>query len=162
MNSKYASDLPYPQITDVKNPKDSKLLMGVYSGAASELTQILTYSYQAYISQRDDVLAKTLLDIAKVEMLHHSLLGRTIYALGGYPVMGARTYWNGNFVNYAINPQKFLLDNIASEKNGILNYERTILNLETDDVKYLLERIILDEEVHLKVFEELLKDMTNE
>ena len=39
-----------------------------------------------------------------------------------------------------------------------MNYERTILNLSTDSVKMLLERIILDEEIHIKIFKQLLKE----
>lgn len=96
--------------------------------------------------------------IAITEMLHHKLLGETIYKLGGYPVMGARTYWNGSFANYTLSPQKYLRENVLAEQNAIMNYERTILNLSSDSVKMLLERIILDEEVHIKIFKQLLKD----
>ena len=91
-------------------------------------------------------------------MLHDKLLGETIYKLGGYPVMGARTYWNGSFANYTLSPQKYLRENVLAEQNAIMNYERTILNLSSDSVKMLLERIILDEEVHIKIFKQLLKD----
>ena len=38
-----------------------------------------------------------------------------------------------------------------------MNYERTILNLNEESVKMLLERIILDEEIHINIFKELLK-----
>ena len=72
--------------------------------------------------------------------------------------MGARTYWNGSFVTYTLDPRKYLRENILAEQNAIMNYERTILNLSTDSVKMLLERIILDEEVHISVFKQLLKD----
>lgn len=72
--------------------------------------------------------------------------------------MGARTYWNGSFANYTLSPQKYLRENVLAEQNAIMNYERTILNLSSDSVKMLLERIILDEEVHIKIFKQLLKD----
>ena len=76
--------------------------------------------------------------------------------------MGARTYWNGSLVNYTLDPRKYLRQNIVAEETAILNYERTILNLTTDSVKMLLERIILDEEVHIKIFKELLKSQFGE
>lgn len=44
------------------------------------------------------------------------------------------------------------------KKNAIVNYERTILNLTDESVKTLLERIILDEELHVQVFKELLSN----
>ncbi len=96
--------------------------------------------------------------IAKTEMHHHHLLGEAIYRLGGYPIMGARTYWNGNMVNYTLDPRKFLQQNIAAEESAIMNYERTILNLDDECIKMMLERIILDEEIHIKIFKELLKE----
>lgn len=155
---KFASDLPYPPITTAKNPKDAKILMGVYSGMCGELTAILTYAYQAYISVDVPKLCHTLEGIAKVEMLHHSLLGKSIFALGGYPVMGARTYWNGSYVDYTTKLESFLKNDIAHEQNAILDYERTMLNIDTDDVKALIERIILDEQVHIKILQDLLNE----
>ena len=160
--TKYASDLPYPKIEVEQNVAESKLLMPVYAGSASELTAVLTYSFQKYVSPKYPEIAAALEGIAITEMRHHELLGETIYALGGYPVMGARTYWNGSFVNYTLDPRKYLRQNVVAEETAILNYERTILNLTTDSVKMLLERIILDEEVHIKIFKELLKSQFNE
>ena len=55
-----------------------------------------------------------------------------------------------------MDPKKYLQQNIVGEETAILNYERTVLNLKTESVKLLLERIILDEELHIKIFKELL------
>lgn len=160
--SKYASELPYPKIEVGQNVAESKILMPVYSGSAGELTAVMTYCFQKYITPKYPEITAALEGIAITEMRHHELLGETIYALGGYPVMGARTYWNGSYVNYTLDPRKYLRQNIIAEETAILNYERTILNLTTDSVKMLLERIILDEEVHIKIFKELLKSQFNE
>ncbi len=154
--NKFASELPYPEITPQENLRDAKLLMPNYSGQHGELTAILLYAYQSYISWADELLYSTLENIAIVEMHHHEMLGKAIYKLGGYPVMGAKTFWNGSYVNYTIEPVKFLEFNIKAEEIAIMNYEKTILNLEQEDVKLLLERIILDEEIHIKIFRQLL------
>ena len=154
--SKFASELPYPQIEVTGNVAQSKLLMPNYCGAGGELTATLTYCFQSYITPKYPDIARALMGIAKVEMCHHRLLGDAIYKLGGYPIMGARTYWNGSYVNYTLDPKKFLQQNISAEENAIINYERTILNLDNESVKMLLERIILDEEHHIKIFKELL------
>jgi len=155
----FASELPYPEIISSNNLHDAKLLMPDYSGQNGELTAILTYSYQSYISWQNDEFADILEKIATVEMHHHEMLGKTIFKLGGYPVMGGRNYWNGSYVNYTIEPKRFLENNIAAEETAILNYERTLLNLSEEQVKLLIERIILDEEIHIKVFRTLLKQM---
>lgn len=156
--SKYASALPYPDVEVEKNIAESKLLMPVYSGSTGELTAVTTYIFQTYVTPKYPEIQEALEGIAITEMLHHKLLGETIYKLGGYPVMGGRTYWNGSFANYTLSPQKYLRENVLAEQNAIMNYERTILNLSSDSVKMLLERIILDEEVHIKIFKQLLKD----
>lgn len=157
MSQIYASDLPYPSINVVENPSEAKLLMPLYAGSQSELSAIMTYAFQKYVTPKYPKIAKTLEGIAIVEMRHHALLGEAIYALGGYPIMGARTYWNGSFVNYALNPKTYLKQNVNSEQNTILNYEHTLLNLTQDSLKSLVERIVLDEQIHVKLFKELLQ-----
>ena len=150
------SELPYPDIDCAENLADSKLLMPSYGGPSGELTAVTTYCFQSYICTRSLEIAETLECIARAEMRHHELLGKAIVKLGGYPVMGGRTYWSGSFANYTLSPEKFLAQNIHAEETAILNYERTILNLHTESVKQLLERIILDEDMHIKIFRDLL------
>lgn len=152
----YASELPYPELECAENLADAKLLMPSYGGPSGELTAVATYCFQNYVTTRRREIAEALMGIARTEMRHHELMGKAIVRLGGYPVMGGRTYWSGSFVNYTLDPKKFLRENISAEETAILNYERTVLALRTECVKTLLERIILDEEIHIKVFKELL------
>ena len=153
---KFASDLAYPEIEVDKNLSDSRLLMPSYGGNAGEITAIMTYSFQHFICPVDEI-ARVLRGISIAEMRHGELLGEAITALGGYPIVGGRTYWNGSYVNYTLDTKKFLKQNILAEENAILGYERTILNLSQDCLKQLLERIIVDEEIHIKLFKELLQ-----
>ena len=118
----------------------------------------MTYSYQHFIV-KDKKIEDALSGIAVAEMKHMELLGEAITALGGYPVIGGKTYWNGSYVNYTLEPKRFLKQNIIAEENAILNYEKTILNLSQDSLKQMLERIILDEEIHIKIFKELLSSI---
>lgn len=220
---KFSSDLPYPIVEAEDNLADAKLLMPSYAGAGSELTAILTYSFQSFITPaahapmssayaphsplsfpygaplpqndartaapnpspisqepmkpasdadalvppmpqapapaQDVSLSRALSAISKCEMRHFELLGRAIYKLGGYPIMGARTYHSGNMVCYTLDPHKFLAQNIAAEEAAIVGYERTVLNLRSESVKLLIERIILDEELHIAAFKSLLQSL---
>ncbi len=156
---KFASELPYPEIEVEPCLAQAKLLMPSYAGMHGELTAILTYAFQSYAQLRRPQLSDALMGVARCEMKHHDLLGRAIVKLGGYPIMGARSYWNGSMANYTLDPRKFLEQNIVAEESAIANYERTILNLNSESVKMLLERIILDEELHIKVFEQLKADL---
>ncbi len=154
--SKFKSELPYPKIEVEEDISQAKLLMPNYGGPAGELTSVMTYSFQSYISERYPEIQAQIDQIALVEISHQKLLGQLIFKLGGYPVIGSRTYWNGSYVNYTLNTKKFLQQNIVGEETAILNYERTILNLSAEPVKLMLERLILDEEIHIKAFKDLL------
>ena len=98
----FASELPYPDIECAENIADAKLLMPLYGGPAGELTAITTYCFQSYVTTRNKEIAAAVGGIAKTEMHHHALLGHAIVGLGGYPVMGGRTYWSGSFPNYTL------------------------------------------------------------
>ena len=50
--SKYASELPYPDVEVEKNIAESKLLMPVYSGSSGELTAVMTYCFQMYVTPK--------------------------------------------------------------------------------------------------------------
>ena len=110
----FASELPYPDIECAENIADAKLLMPLYGGPAGELTAVTTYCFQSYVTTRNKEIAAAVGGIAKTEMHHHALLGHAIVGLGGYPVMGGRTYWSGSFPNYTLDPKKFLRENIAA------------------------------------------------
>ncbi len=154
----YRSELNYPTLTVERNINDSKVLMPVYGGVGGEVTAIMTYTFQHLITGSGD-LSSMLEGVAAVEMHHMELLGKAITALGGYPIIGGRTYWNGSCVNYTLDPKKFLKQNVVAEENAILSYERAILNLNQDSLKLMIERIILDEEIHIKLFKEFLSSI---
>lgn len=154
----YSSDLHYPTLQVEKNLHDSKILMPVYGGVQGEITAVMTYTYQHFVAE-DEALKEMLEGVSIAEMKHVDLLGNAITALGGYPVIGGRAYWSGSYVNYTLDPKRFLRQNILAEENAILGYERAILNLSQDSVKNLIERIILDEEIHVKLFKEFLSSI---
>lgn len=154
----YSSDLNYPTLQVEKNLHDSKILMPVYGGVQGEITAVMTYTYQHFVAE-DEALKEMLEGVSIAEMKHVDLLGNAITALGGYPVIGGRAYWSGSYVNYTLDPKRFLRQNILAEENAILGYERAILNLSQDSVKNLIERIILDEEIHVKLFKEFLSSI---
>lgn len=154
----YRVDLPYPEVViEHKNPLEGKRLMNDYAGKESETTAIMTYIYQSYVlAETYPEIADALEHIGIAEMTHHELLGTTIARLGNYPVIGGRNqFWNGSFVNYTVDVRKILKIDIEGEEQAIINYEKTIAVLENDSIKRLIERIILDEELHIKILKGL-------
>ena len=48
---------------------------------------------------------------------------------------------------------------LCAEKNAVLCYESMIKRLQNERVKEILQRIVADEEVHIKALEELAREM---
>ena len=161
---RFYSDLPYPKVEVVKENKESaKLLSHVYAGSESELTEILLYVYQSMILEDSEPeISKILLNISKVEMHHLYLLGSLIKDLGLNPIyadnnFNLKTYWNSNDVYYDTDLKTILEIDIESEKRAIHDYQMLLTVIDDCYVKELLERIILDEQIHLQIFLELSK-----
>lgn len=162
-NYKYSADESYPQIVaGYPDLRQVQCILNDYAGRESELTAVNQYIYQSIIFKDCyPEIAEALEKIAIVEMKHFDLLGGAIHDLGGDPIIGGtKTFWNGSFVSYIKNPKKALQNNIIAEQNAIQNYKKSIACSNNATVKALLERIILDEEVHIIVFKELLSSLS--
>lgn len=158
-SSKYAADLPYPTVSAERTDyHDANCIREDYGGSESETTAIMQYVYQSYICASDEELHNMFIGIAMVEMHHHDLLGETLCKLGDKPIIaGRRRYWNAGVVNYATCALDMINNDIMAEKQAICNYRKTIKCLNNISIIELIERIILDEELHV----ELLESMRN-
>ncbi len=158
-------DKPYPEIkVEKKNIEYAKLLLNDYASAVGEDRAIHQYIYQNFDKFNEDpVFAKTLSQIAMVEMKHLELLGETIKLLGINPEFrfvdkntNYLVYWNSSYVNYTTNIIEMLKSDILIEKEAIKNYRYHISIINDKYIKALLYRIIEDEQMHIKCFNMLL------
>jgi len=153
----YIDSAPYPKVEDGDDPATVALLKEDYAGAEGELSGVLQYVYQHMMSEGDESFANAMLQIAIVEMTHLDMLGDAIKALGGSPTFdNGKFYWDTSNVDYAAGLQEMLQANINAEKTAIANYGKHAAQTANVFVKALLERIIKDEELHLRFFEETL------
>ena len=152
----YKSTLPYPEIkVEKENIEYAKMLMYPYASTISEDTATHLYMFQSFIL--DDEISKILENIAIVEMKHLELLARTINMLGLKPEYKSNDIpWTTEYVNYNTNLKEILKINIAAETLAIKNYNNLIKVIDDKYIKELLQRIIIDEEIHLKIFNDLL------
>ncbi len=157
---------PYPPIkTSCRNLHYAALLSEVFAGQLSEVTAVNQYLFQHFVSC-DQQVGDTMKCVAKVEMHHMDILGELITQLGGCPKLAAQSgcnnrFWNGQFLCYDTNPVCFLKNNIAAEKAAIAAYTSLIDRICDDDIRQILERIIKDEEHHIKIFTELLEGLSS-
>lgn len=158
------SDKPYPKITiERPNKEVAGLLSHVYASNESELTAIHQYSFQSMILKTEyPDIARILLEISKVEMNHLYLLGQTIHQLGSVPIFAdcnfnMETYWNGFDVYYDVDLKTILEIDIESEQRAIHDYQMLKTTIKDCEIKALIERILLDEQIHLEIFLQLYK-----
>lgn len=156
----YVDTSPYPEVEGGPDVHTAMLLKEDYAGADSELTAITQYVFQNARMTEDEAFANAVLQIAIVEMLHLDMLADAIVTLGGSPRFDdGRQYWGANHVNYAMNMKDILEANITDEKTAITNYEKHSAMTDNVSVKALLARIIEDEKLHQRFFEETLAAM---
>lgn len=158
--------LPYPDpCATCQNMSYVRLLKVAYAGMSSEFTAVGQYFYASCRLRTKNLEAyKAFKYIAVVEMEHMEMLAKLIGSLGGderfcAPTPRGEQYWSGAMVKYSKSPCAIVLDAIEAEKAAIAGYKRICTIIKDEKITCVLKRIIMDEEVHLKIFEDLYKKM---
>lgn len=160
---KYQVDMPYPEVT-ITNPDANylPLLFDDFAGIISELSCSTRYIYEHLVTDATlypDMKA-ALEGIAIVEMKHLDLIGTIITQLGGDPRYWSinadvPTYWTPKYIKFTRNPREILLEDIRTEQLVITIYENQIRIIQDKHISDILKRIILDEQLHIKILTEL-------
>ena len=155
-------DLPYPSTdTLTKDVRSGYIISYAYATLRGELTAILQYVYHHhFFNGIDPEDAETLMAIAVSEMHHLDILGSAMLKLGVNPryVQQPNTdiYFNTTTVSQATMPQKMLMDDIQSEMTAISDYQKMLFVLKNEQVAAIIQRIILDEQLHLETLKQML------
>ena len=152
-------NIPYPKLMNIRqNIRYANLLYDNFAGEEGELTAVCQYVYEHIELKRYESFSKILLSIATEEMHHLELIGDLIKRLGRKPyyINQNQCMWNANNIKYHFNNvYDMLMFNIESEKKAIEGYKEVIKYTQNKSIKDLLERIILDEQTHLEIFNRL-------
>lgn len=162
-------NLPYPKIdVNRKDPYFAYKLFELYAGNVSELTDINQYSFQSiYLNDYVD-LSNILRTISITEMEHFRILGNLIKALGlnpyfiSYDKNNNPISWNSDYVDYTLNYRNMLVSNIRKENKAIENYNHILTETNDENIKNIIERIIMDEKKHVEIFSKLLVQYDSE
>lgn len=152
-----AVNLPYPSTDNLlPDPVAAKIISPAYAAAHSEMTAILQYIYHTFwfTEENQEENASLLDSIAVSEMRHLDILGTTLLKLGADPKFVANppaptNFFNASSVSYSKTPVKMLLDDIAGEMGAIKGYESMLRQLKNEAVAAIIQRILLDEYLHL-------------
>ena len=161
-------NLPYPDPEELtENPALVKIIAPAYAGLESELSAILQYVYQHIIFENLglDEYAEILLNISITEMKHMELLGSAILNLGALPIYTALppcpvNFYSSRCVSRSHTPEKTILDDIAAERMAIAEYTKMRCELQDEKLAALIQRIRMDEELHLRTFERIFRELT--
>lgn len=167
-NSEYEVNLPYPSLDGIiPNESDLRMIIEDYSGLVSEFSAISQYFYHHLYANIEEYknIGETLMNISMVEMKHLGILGELILKLGGDPKLiinlkdDSTNYWSGNIIDYSKEVKRMLLADIRLEELTINNYKRHSKLASQSSVSEVLNRIILDEIIHLKILYNLLMNL---
>ena len=152
------STVKYPELDDVKqdNGVMPEWFYPIYNGVNgfSELDAIHLYTSQ---EQKFEPIGNLLLGIALVEMKHYGILGELIIKLGGR----IEQRYNNSKVSLGETKEEALNNAIDAENKTIEFYEGVIEKIKgvretktTIIVVQLVNKLIADERVHLKLLKE--------
>lgn len=165
MQQAYRAGLPYPKLDRLHPDRcAAEIIAPAYAGSRGELGTILQYLYHhfRYTEKGMERFSLDMEGIAAVEMTHFDLLGTALIRLGVDPVFTMHPprrcdCFNTSRIAYSGHPQKMILDDIEGEQNAIARYEDMICRLRNEEVAALIQRIVMDERLHVKILCELLE-----
>lgn len=162
-------ELPYPSLDEIKPDLEAaRIIAPAYASLyTSETTASFQYMYHYFYfdEYKMEKFAYTLENIAIAEMIHIEILAKMLLKLGVDPVYTVnppmRPYYNTSMVSYSKHPQKMLIDDIDAELRAISDYQSMVKRLRNEQVSAVIQRIILDEMLHLEEFKSLLAKLNS-
>jgi len=161
---KYHVNAPYPKITGITpNVTYGKMILDNVGGMNSEMTTISLYLYNNVIAgDKYEEIRTAFLQLSMVEMRHLDMFSELAFKLGMDPRLWTCTddyneYWSPSYNNYPNQIDALIENAIISEQKAIEKYTQQACVINDQKVVTILRRIILDEELHLKILNTLYK-----
>ncbi len=156
-------NLPYPAIQpESRNCEYAREMLSNVGGSNSEMTAVSLYFYNSVILDPCySSFAKCFHDISIVEMHHMDMFADLAYNMGEDPRLWSRrnhkmTYWTPAYNKYPREICDVIMNSIDGERAAIKKYRGQADFIKDANIVSILNRIILDEERHIKVFENML------
>ncbi len=155
-------DLPYPSTDNLTTDiRSGQIISFAYASLYGEITATLQYLYhEIYFQDFSQNDADTLMSIALAEMKHVKILGHAMKKLGVNPryvqYPNSKLCYDTSTVSTATTPQKMLMDDIQGEMNAIAEYNKMLFALKNEDVSAIIQRINMDEQLHLETLKQML------
>lgn len=166
----FSDSSPYPAIqVDEKSKRYAHAMLSNIGSRHSEISTITLYVYNSTITKEAaEDISHCFHKISIVEMHHLSIFAQLAYLLGADPRLWSAErkkggmslwhsngyemkYWNAGYNSYAVQLPQMLKNAIAGERKAIEIYRKQCEWIKDENIRSNLERIILDEELHVKI-----------
>ncbi|XAH73101.1 ferritin family protein [Kineothrix sp. IPX-CK] len=156
-------NLPYPEIQpESQNPQYALAMLSNVGSSNSEMTAVSLYFYNSVILDPLYVnFAKCFHEISIVEMHHLNIFADLAFKMGADPRLWSvqnrrKAYWTPAFNQYPREIRSIIVNSIKGEEAAIRKYRSQTSVIRDANIKSILERIILDEERHIEIFNNML------
>lgn len=157
----YSSDVPYPPVkAESCNPAYARVMLDNVGGTNSEMSAISLYVFNNLITEYNQDIAAVFHKVSVVEMHHLEIFGKLAFQLGEEPRMWTqhgckKIYWSPSYNQYPRDFTALMRNVIDNEKAAISKYQHQISYIRDENIAENLRRIILDERLHVEIFEKV-------
>ena len=158
----YSSDAPYPPIkAESGNPAYARVMLDNIGGSNSEMSAISLYVFNHLITGYNPDVSAVFHKVSIVEMHHLEIFGKLAQQLGRGsrgcgPEHGCEGRYTGPPATTSIPEICGLMRNVIDgEKAAISKYQHQISYIRDENITENLRRIILDERLHVEIFEKV-------
>lgn len=168
-NVLFSDKAPYPPVEVCeRNPQYAAAMLSNIGSCNSEMSAVSLYLYNSLITKElfQDI-AHCFHKISIVEMHHLNLFGELALKLGADPRLwnqdkGTMRYWCPGCNRYPCQIGPLLTNSLAGELEAIRKYEEQAQWIKDCKIKAILNRIIADEQCHVRIFKQLIAEINCE
>lgn len=161
----FTHDGPYPPIEiRCRNSVYGRQMLDNMGGCNSEMSAISLYFYNNLVTEPKFAdIAWIFHKISIVEMHHMEIFGKLAMYLGEEPRLWTcreeeKVYWSPSCNKYPWELRGLMHNALEGELNTIEKYKDQIKCIDDPCIVANLERIILDEEVHVAIFKMIIEE----
>ena len=160
----YILNTPYPSIDKLDvNVTYGQIMLSNLGGLHSEMNTVALYFYNSVIlEQLWPDLSIAMKQMSQTEMKHLDIIARMCSRLGVDPRLwdcqnDFLEYWSPGYNVYPRQIHSLLENAIIQEQNTITTHQYQITCINDPLLQKILKRIIMDDQLHIEVFENFLK-----
>lgn len=160
----FAAANPYPPVCICeRNPVYGRMMLDNVGGQNSEISAITLYVYNNLLIDENPRLSEFFHKISVVEMHHLHIFGQIARMEGENPRLWTHkgkqmVYWSPGYNSYPIEIEPLLQNALNSERGAVRKYQQQCQQIQDIHIVECLKRIILDEELHIRLLESLIKE----